>query len=379
MREKKVLFLIPTLFRGGAERVISEVSLALPESIEPVIVVFEKKISFPYRGKLVSLDSPISKNLFLRFFRFFVRWLKFLKVLASEKPDCVVSAGASANAISILAHPRPVVRVDMHISGSRKGWRQLPFKLFVRFFFKKAHLLVAVSKAIALDLEKNFRIPPEKIRVIYNPVNVKKLQALAQEPLDPEYESLFACPVIIAMGRLERQKGHQYLLRAFTQVKKKIPQAQLVLLGEGSLKGSLQELSHELGIQDSVHFLGWQENPFRFLARAKVFALSSIFEGLPDVLLEALACQLPIVSFDCKSGPREVLSPMSNINGVASDVEKAPYGILVPPNNEALLAQALLQVLQNEVLQQRYRQLARERAQDFDISVVLPQWHFLFK
>ncbi|MBI4122947.1 MAG: glycosyltransferase [Parcubacteria group bacterium] len=376
-QKKKILFLIPTLFRGGAERVISEVSLALPESMEPVIVVFEKKISYPYRGKLISLDSPISKNLFSRFFRFFVRWLRFLKVLAQEKPDCVVSAGASANAISILAHPRSVVRVDMHISGSRKGWRQLPFKLFVRFFFKKAHLLVAVSKAIALDLEKNFRIPAEKIRVIYNPVNVAKLQALAQEPLGPEYESLFASPVIIAMGRLEKQKAHGKLLRAFTQVKKKIPQAQLVLLGEGSLKDSLQELSHELGIQDSVHFLGWQENPFRFLARAKVFALSSLWEGLPDVLLEALACGLPIVSFDCKSGPREILAPSTPITKQATGIEAGEYGLLVQATDEELLAKAIADLLTDSVQLAELSRKARQRAFDFDIKKVLAQWDFL--
>lgn len=377
---KKILFLTPTLFHGGAERVISELSLHFPKEAELVLVLFEKRISFPFRGRTISLEIPLSPLLFLNIAKLPLRVLKFKRIVAQEKPDVVVSAGASANIVSLLACPKlSVARVDNYVSVSRKGLRGLFFRIALRKLFPRARRIIAVSRAIQEDLIQSYGLSPRTIATIPNPVDVEKITRLAKEPVGKDQEQIFLHKVIITMGRLVPQKAPLALVRSFATVQKEVPDAELVFLGEGPLRSQVQEEARRLGLQERVHLLGWQDNPFRFLARSSVFALSSLWEGLPDALLEALACGLAVVSFDCKSGPREVLDPAGGISKTATTIEEAPYGILVPPKQEALLAKALVRILQDEALCERYRKQARERARHFDINANVRKWDFLFE
>ena len=362
---KKILFLIPTLFHGGGERVVSELSLHLSTRLDTVIALFDEKISYPFGGRIVSLRTPLSPNLFLGAYLFAVRLLRLHSLLKEEQPDFVVSLGASANILSLLAAKNPIVRVDMFISEGRKGFHGTIFRMLVRLLFPRAGRIVAVSQDIAQDLVSTFRLPAEKIRVIHNPVDIEKISRLSREPIAQEYEQLFQHPVVIAMGRLKEQKGHRYLLSAFALAKKEVPEAKLVILGEGPLRSSLERQATTLGIAEDVHFLGWQENPFSFLKKSRVFVLSSLWEGLPDVLLEAMACELPIVSTDCKSGPREILGSL--------------YGVLVPVKNEPLLAQAIVRVLRDPAFAQSIALKAKERAEDFRIEALLEEWYTIFQ
>ena len=387
MKKKKLFILLPTFFQGGGERVVSELSLNFPEQIETTIVLFEEKISYPYKGKIISLGLPLSQNIFLRVCYFFLRLLKFRKLVAKEQPDTVMSLGASANAISLLTKKRPIVRVDMFLSESRKDIRGLPFRLFVRFFFHRAEKIIAVSRAIARDLSTYFAIPQEKIQVIYNPVDVEKVKKLSQESMSEGYTEMFKGPVVITMGRLREQKGQWHLIRAFKKVKEAIPNARLIILGDGPLRSYLEEL----GKDKSIYFLGWQQNPFPFLLRAKLFVLSSLWEGLPDVLLEAIACGLPVISTDCKSGPREILAPLTDISTEAKVIEMGEYGILTPvcdrklwgakdplTEEEKMLAEAMRLVLSDEKQQRELSRKSQERAADFDIKKIIHKWDFLY-
>src|SRR3989344_809771 len=362
---KKILFLIPTLFHGGGERVVSELSLHLSTRLDTVIALFDEKISYPFGGRIVSLRTPLSPNLFLGAYLFAVRLLRLHSLLKEEQPDFVVSLGASANILGLLTAKNPIVRVDMFISEGRKGFQGAIFKMLVRLLFPRAGRIVAVSHDIAQDLISTFRLPADKVQVIHNPIDIEKISRLSKEPIAQEYERLFQHPVVMTMGRLREQKGYQYLLSAFALVKKDVSEAKLVILGEGPLRVALEQQATTLGVAEYVHLLGWQQNPFPFLARARVFALSSLWEGLPDVLLEAMACGLPIVSTDCKSGPREILGSL--------------YGVLVPVKNEPLLAQAIVRVLRDPAFAQSIALKAKERAEDFRIEALLEEWYTIFQ
>lgn len=375
---RKILFLIPTLSIGGGERVVSELSLNLPESIDRVIVLFKNEISYPYKGKIIALDIPLPlKNPFLKIYNYFCGLLKFKKIIKAEKPDYVISFGHPANIMNILSSSKAIVRVDNFYSSSLPGFGGSIYKFLIKLLFKKAHLIVEVSNESARDLVENFGARKDKIKVIYNPLNIKEIEILAKEPLSDDHRAIFENPVIINMGRLNLQKGQKHLIEAFAEIKDKIKNVKLVILGKGELEDNLKDLSEKMGLKDDIYFLGWQKNPFKFLARSNLFVLSSLWEGLPYVLLEAMACGLPIVSFDCKSGPREILAPDTDFSYQAKNIEYAKYGVLVEKENKELLSRAAIKILLNKDILEEFKKKSKERALDFDIKKIIREWQFL--
>lgn len=385
---KKIIFFLPTLSTGGGERVVSELSLNFPDHIETVIVLFKSQVSYPHKGKLICLNIPMFNPLILKIYYFFLCLRRFKKVVKKENPDYIISFGPPLNVINLLSSKKNVLRVDNVMSSSGKG---IIYKTLIRLFYKKAPQIVCVSQISAGDLVENFGVKKEKIRVIHNPLNTKELRNLSLEPLEREYQEIFGKPVIITAGRMTKQKNQWRIIRAFKEIKSKIKEAQLVILGTGELESNLKRLAKDLELENEVHFLGWQKNPFKFLAKSRVFALSSLWEGLPYAVLEAMVCGLPIVSVDCKSGPREILAPGTDINRKIKDLEYAKYGILVPAfseekcsvdipltKSEESLKQAIINVLTDKKLADDLSKKSKQRAENFDIKNIIKEWSFLF-
>jgi glycosyltransferase involved in cell wall biosynthesis len=165
-----------------------------------------------------------------------------------------------------------------------------------------------------------------------------------------------AIPVILSAGRLVKEKDYETLIRAFAMVRKKRP-ARLAILGEGAERNSLLELTERLGIKEDVALLGFKTNPYVYMARATVFVLSSTVEGLPNVIVEAMAVGTPIVSTDCKSGPREIL-------------DDGKYGILVPVGD----ADALAKAIEKQLDEPTDKELLLKRSEDFSLEKVIDQF-----
>jgi len=381
MKNKKIIFLIPTLSIGGGERVVSELSLNLPNYIKTTFVLFKNEVSYPYKGDLICLNLPISNNFFSRIYWFFVGISRFKKTVKKEKPDYVISFSMQADIINVLSNKKSdkktILRIDNFTSAVCKGLEGRIYKIFIKLLFNKSFQIISVSRVAADDLVKNFGIKKEKIKVIYNPLNVEKIQQLMIEPIEDKYQEIFKNPVIINIGRITKQKSQWHLIRAFKNVKDEIKEAKLVILGKGELEPYLKQLIKDLNLENDVHLLGWQENPFKFLAKSKAFVLSSLWEGLPYVILEAMTCGLPIISVDCKSGPREILAPNSDINRAAQDIEYADYGILCPIKNEKKLAQAMIEILTNKKLSDNLIKKSKQRVDHFDIKKIIKKWDFL--
>ena len=382
----KIIFLLPTLSAGGGERVASELSLGLPNSIEKIIVLFKKEISYPYKGRIISLDILKPSGILQKAICCFLGLLRFRKLVKKEKPNYVISFGHLPNLINIFSTCLPagmgaksVVRIDNFYSSSCQGFGGKIYRILVRLLFNKADIIMPVSKESANDLVRNFKIKREKIKVIYNPLNIKEIERLAKEPLDKEYEDIFKNPVIINMGQMGKQKNQKDLIKAFKKIKEKIKNAKLVILGQGNLEPELKGLSKSLGIENDVYFLGWQKNPFKFLANSKIFVLSSLWEGLPYVLLEAMASGLPVVSYDCRSGPREILAPKTDSSFQTKNIEFAEYGILVEPEKHELLTEAVVKFLSDDNLCKKFEEKSRKRAMDFDIKNIIKEWNFLYE
>ena len=205
--------------------------------------------------------------------------------------------------------------------------------------------------------------------------------------IEDKYDDFFKGKVITSMGRLEHQKGQVHLIKAFSKIKQELPGIKLLIIGQGSLEKQLKGLVEFLGIADDVKFIGYTKNPFKYIKRSKLFVLTSLYEGFPNALCEAMACGVPVISSDCKSGPREILSAGKDLRREIFGIEFADYGVLVPVINndisyndtnlsegEMILAIAMKKIIVDKKLWSRYSSKALQRVNDFSISSMMKKW-----
>lgn len=311
------------LARGFAERGL-EVDLVLPQVEGPYL----KEV--PANVRIVDLKAA----------RVLLSLPRLIRYLRMERPTALISAVNHANVVALWAKrlagvpTRVVVTVHNTLSSStQNAWnrRQRALPQMMKLFFPWADAVVAVSEGVAKDLVETTGFSRRNIRVIYNPVVTPELLRLAQEPVDHPWFAPEQPPVVLGIGRLAAQKDFPNLLRAFALVCQQHP-ARLMILGEGRERPQLEALVKQLHLENSVSLPGFVKNPYAMLKCSSAFVLSSLWEGLPTVLIEALALGVPIVSTDCKSGPSEIL-------------EGGRYGRLVPAGDAPALAAAIIAAL----------------------------------
>ncbi len=392
----KLYFLINSLAGGGAEKVAIRLSEHLSTS---AFILLERDVKYKTDKQVFFFSnhptktSPIIKTLSIPIYVY--KLSKFL-----EENSLVVSFLERANFVNIISKlfkkHKAIISVHMDQQKGHVGLRKLN-KLLVRILYPKADLIVAVSHGVKQSLI-NLGIEEEKIKVIYNPYPIDEIRDLAKEPLG-SHEEIFKHPVLITAGRLTKQKGQWYLLRSFKALKEKHKDLRLVILGEGELKDYLVKLSEELGLKTyvwdkdelsesfDVYFLGFQKNPFKFIARSKLFVFPSLWEGFPNALVEAMACGVCVVSSDCRSGPREILAPNTDFNYQTQKPEFAEYGVLMPvfevkyktakeplEEREIMWVETIDKLLEDENLRKSYSEKAKQRTENFRIGKIVEEW-----
>lgn len=380
---KKVIFFIPTLSGGGAERVVSELSCNLPECIRQYIVLFHDKISYPHRAELMSLglDDDDSRNIFVKAMRIIKRVVRFKKVVDAVRPDVVISF-LQANTVNLLTRQCSKKNMYRAVISERTATSQIDMimkglygfvnRTLMSLLYKKADKIVSVSEAIKYDLVRIFGVAEERITVIYNPIDAQKLSALAQEEVDHPW-FMQTVPIIITVGRLSAQKDQKSLLEAFAYINKE-KRCRLVIIGEGDLRDDLLRRARSLGVENGVSILGFQRNPFKYIARSKIFVLPSLFEGFPNALVEAMAIGCPVIAADCVSGPREILDPSLSHNSAISGLRMADFGILFPVGDIAAMADGMRLMLNDEKVRCRYADAAIKRARSFETGGITARY-----
>lgn len=277
--------------------------------------------------------------------------------LAERRPVAMLSANSWPNLVAIWARrvaaveTRIVVSERVHLServsqlNDKWRWRHLPDLIHANY--PEAAAIIAVSQGVADDLMRAADLAPGSAVAVPNPVVTAELLAQAEEPNSDPWLAAGEPPLVLAVGRLHPQKDFPTLIRAFARARAVRP-LRLVILGEGAERGRLERLCAELGVAGDVRLPGFAANPFSYMSRSAVFALSSAYEGLPGVLIQALACGCPSVSTDCPSGPAEIL-------------ENGRLGALVPVGDDRALADAILHTLQSPA----DRALLRNKGLDF--------------
>lgn len=321
--------------------------------------------AFGVYGRSVILPRKLSKS------------MPCLPALASylreNRPDVLFAATPDLNIEAVLARrlaavpTRLVVSERTHFSsgdGGAKAWRVDNLIHAMRHAYLQADAITAVSNGVADDLAAHVGIPRERITVLHNPTLTPDIGVKAAEPVDhPWFTDKGGVPTILNVGRLGRQKDHATLIRAFARLRAERP-ARLAIIGEArdpakrdQNRDKLLALTAELGVADDVLLMGYQANPLKFMGRADLFVLSSQFEGLPNVLLEALACGCPVVSTDCPSGPHEIL-------------DGGRFGRLVPVGDDVAMATAMAETLDAPP----DRNTLRTRAGDFGYDAAVARY-----
>ncbi len=285
--------------------------------------------------------------------------LPLVRYLRESRPEAMLAAMGHANIIAIMARmlarvaTRIVVSERNTVSMGRLSARGVSDRIcyaLIPILYPKADGICAVSQSSSMDLARVGKIPHERVQTIYNPFDLERIKNAATESIGHAWFAPGQPSVVLAIGRLTEAKDFSTLIRAFVRLRR-THAARLMILGEGALRGSLETLAAEYGLTDNdVQMPGFVANPFSYLARCRLFVLSSRREGLPGALIEALACGTPVVSTDCPSGPMEIL-------------ENGRWGRLVPVGDADALAQAMAIVLDTPSHQLPD---VRQRAEDFE-------------
>lgn len=405
--KKKYLF-INSLQAGGAERQaialtsfieFEQVFLITPQ-IDYVIKNRIKSLSFLKKARN-SLDIIIS-----------IIYCLFIFSSQISKNSTVISFLEYANFINIFtkyfkSHISIVnIQIIPSIQYSKK--RYWLHNFLIRWLYPKAEKVCCNSLLIKEDLIKSYQVPEHKIKVIYNSYDLQYIKEKSLEPLNHEELAIFnKYPVLINAARLNGNKAHWNLIRVFKELHQNNRNLKLVILGKGELKSFLVNLSNSLGLRTfvydtkqvltenyDVYLWGFTQNPFKLIRHAQWFVFTSLVEGMPNSLNESIICGTPVISSDCISGPREILTNEIDVNAQTyiSTIEFGKYGILMPVFDgkildatenltfvEKIWIDSLGQVISSDNLRLFYHDKCNERAADFDYLQKVKDWENLIE
>lgn len=336
MRRPVAIFL-PSFGNGGVERMMVNLARGMEALGQPIDFIVRKVSGNPYLEGLPPGIRILELDLLHRNTE-----KAAVLYLTSESPLAILTSKEENDILAIKARKRSrsaarvIVRIPVHVSGRLKhkgrGWiKRWLTSTRMKRVLAEADSIVAVSKGVAADISVLTGTPLERLHVIRNPVVTPELKELAQAQVNHDWLAPKTKPVLLGIGRLGSQKNFEHLIHAFALARREVD-SRLIILGEGRRRARLERLIRKLGLSGSAQLPGFVPNPYPYLARADLFVLSSLWEGSPNALTEALALGIPIVSTDCESGPREIL-------------QNGKYGRLVPVGDVDALASAIIHTL----------------------------------
>ncbi len=375
----KILLMVPRVHQGGQERICILTARLLQEKHEVTLLIFDDTdCVYDLSGlSLVNIHSKADPNPVKKLWNVVERVKKVKRVKRQGKFDLCYSFGATANLINVLSGQGEKIWTGI------RGYDDLDDTRRTGLFCKKSDKVVCCARVMEDDLVA--RYTPKSVTAIYNPCDLEEIARKQEEPFPEENgirerdEAFYRdAKVIVSMGRDAHLKGFWHLLKAFSLVSKKVPEAKLLILGRGEYQ-KCKELAKGLGIEDKVYFAGVRSNPFPYLKRAALYVLSSQDgEGFPNALAEAMACGVPVVATNCKSGPAEILCEEYQKVSDRSLAYEVDYGILLPIGQDAenydekhiepeerVMAEKLTELLCQPDKAKDYRERAKKRAQDF--------------
>ena len=347
----KIIVVINVLSRGGAERVVCRLTKEWAKRHDVHIAVFDAtQPVYEFGGRITDLGVP-APTLLRKISRLFHGSFRLASIFRQYRPDRIVSFMESASIPAIFGAAMSgflnVLWVSVRLN---PACIPIPYLVLIPVLYRLADRVVAPSEGVRDSLAK-MGLPRAKLSVIRNPVVFPSLRTRSPSP--------FPFPYILGAGRLHRQKGFDRLLKSFRSIGS--PDVHLVILGDGPERDRLIGMTNRLGIGSRVHFPGASSDIERWFDHARCFVLSSRYEGWPNVLMEAMAYGCPVVSFDCRYGPSEIVE-----NGIS--------GILIAQRDVAGLRDAISRILNDVEHRHRLTEAGRARGKLYSIDRIAPLW-----
>lgn len=367
MKKIKLLFVLPSLEGGGAERIVCNLISVLNKNIFDVNLFL-----FTNKGVYWKL-LPNDVNVFLGSRdKKYSKWLIIKKLYrVSKDMDIIIgSMELMPTYFSVLVGKllrKKVIgwvhiNIDSILNDKNNIIKFLHRNILLKLFYNKLDKIITVSNGAKENISKYlYNKNRNRIECIYNPIKINKIKEKSKEKLKEKIEK----PFIIGIGRLEKQKNFILLIKAYRILLDRGIKHNLIILGQGSQKEYLSNEVKNLNMEEKVKFLGFKENPYKYLNQADLFVQSSIYEGLPTVLIEALVLNVPVVATNCPDGASEIL-------------DNGKYGLLVKMNDEKALADAIEKILKDKDLQKKYKIKSKDGISRFDDKYITSLFEKLF-
>ncbi len=376
-QKKNLMLIVPMLHQGGFERVCVATARLMQKYYNVYVLIFSSKdINYDVTGlNIVDIDIPAKKGSLNKVINVFKRVAKVRKLKKELGINIAYSFGGSANYVNVLSKGKEKVLTGLRCQTDMENAGQ------VRLFCNRSDQVLSCSREIMRQLSSDFDY--NKSTYIYNPLDTVDVQEKGKEEV-PDYPFIEdGVKVIASMGRNDYIKGMWHLVKAFSLVYKKHPEARLLVVGAGDWS-PYEELAEKLGVAGKAVFPGVKKNPFPYVASSDIYVCSSNHEGFPNAVLEAMALKKPVISADCKTGPREILLSEEQYNDLiarkpdgssVSNSIQGEYGILIPDlgqevnmdpsditEGEKLLAKEICHLLESDESREYYSSKAYERA-----------------
>ena len=365
-----IVFFVPDLQLRGGEKVIY--SIAKNISNKNILLLLGDRVELNVKGmNIISIhDKNLAENVYNP--RIISGLLKTDIIIKKINPKVIITQGGKTGFIialhKILFKPKYkwILSIGTHVSNrykmlSYKLQEWITYRIYRYFLLKYPNKIIVPSKEMSEDLI-SLGIKKNKITVIPNPIDLKEIKEKMKEPLNPKESKIFDKLVLLNVGAYHYQKGQWYLIEIMPRLIKKFGKdIHLVLIGDGPLKKLYKRKIESLGLKDNIHLFGQRSNPYKYMARAKLFILSSLYEGFGIVLVEAMACGTPVISFGCISGPKEIL-------------DNGKYGLLVPLKNTNVLLNLIIKLLRNRYLYNHFKNIGLQRSKVYDTKSIVKMW-----
>lgn len=367
---------------GGTERSTANISKALEEDHTMYVALYDgTKIKYSYGGQLIDLHYPPRSSLIGKIYNTFLRDIKLRQLIKNNHIELLFTFTSIGNRQTRYKYNTIKIISARDFGAMHKKHNEY------RQALSNSDAMVCNSKYLRDFYIAKYPQHKDRVFMVYNIIDTDEIISQSKEQVEPEFDKFLSQhkKTVVSVGRFCKEKGFEYLIQAFNMARQNDDSLGLVLVGDGDYLNKYQNIIDENNLNDHIYMTGFQQNPYKYMAKCTCFVLSSLSEGFPNVLAEAMALSLPVIATNCLSGPAEILRNDGDYNAVTDKFMECDYGIITPRmeeenNDNAIkqLSEAINVLLRDKEKIKEYSSLSKQKVVDFSTEAARKQLNVIF-